>query len=245
MVRFRWLYPSVITLGVVACGSDSGGGGPAAAPDIIDIVADANRDGVVDDKNGPGARERMGHDGGRVVHRQPRRRRHGRQARLRGRDHQRTSRPRSTSRVFQVSAWPTAPADAEGVVSIDPEAAESVRIFRDNPDGTQSLVLGSMGPCTSAADCTYALEYRFPQAEVVTGVTFRIEGRRFKGMPMPSLNPQDDGKKSLWTGVVDVAYSVAKVGHGRALRHQRRARRLRPPEAPRRALADVRQHGPA
>ncbi len=213
MVRFRWLYPSVITLGVVACGSDSGGGGPAAAPDIIDIVADANRDGVVDEKTD---QERENEwdmkvgasfianlddddmDGKRDC------------------EDEVINGPADLAdlALFRVSAWPTAAADAEGVVSIDPEAAESVRIFRDNPDGTQSLVLGSKGPCTSAADCTYALEYRFPQAEVVTGVTFRIEGRRFKGMPMPSLEPQDDGKKSLWTGVVDVAYSVAKVGTG-------------------------------
>ena len=115
----------------VWCG-DGGGGGPAAAPDIIGIVADANRDGVVDEKTD---QERENEwdmkvgasfianlddddmDGKRDC------------------EDEVINGPADLAdlALFRVSAWPTAAADAEGVVSIDPEAAESVRIFRDNP----------------------------------------------------------------------------------------------------------------
>ncbi len=214
MVRHRWLTSGIMAVGVVACGSDdSGGGGAGGPPDTIDIVADTSRDGLVN-ADDPKDQERESEWDATVG-----------ASFIANLDDDDSDGKRDCEdeiingsgdlldlAVFKITPWPSAPKDGEGVVRIDPEAAESVRIFRDNPDGTTKLVLGSMGACTSTSDCTYALEYRFPNPEVVTGVTFRVEGRRFKSMDMPSLNPQDDGKKSLWTGFADLTYSVEKVG---------------------------------
>ncbi|MBK7580108.1 MAG: hypothetical protein IPI67_07860 [Myxococcales bacterium] len=215
MFRYRWFTSGVITLGVVACGSDDSGGGSSGPADIIDIVADANRDGVVnadDPKDQDREAEWDATVGASFI------------ANLDDDDSDgkrdcedeiiNGEADKLDLATFKVTPWPTAPKDGEGVVRIDQEAAESVRIFRDNPDGSTKLVMGSMGACTASTDCSYALEYRFPNAEVVTGVTFRIEARRFKGMDMPTLNPHDDAKKSLWTGFVDLTYSVEKSGKG-------------------------------
>jgi protein-arginine deiminase len=212
MFRYRWLTSGVLTLGAVACGSDSGGGGGTSGPtDTIDIVADQNRDGLVDAATD---QERETEWDAKVG-----------AAFIANLDDDDNDGKRDAEdeivngpadqldlATFKVTAWPTAPKDGEGVVRIDPEAAENVRIFRVNADQSTTLVLGSKGACTDSADCSYTLEYRFPNADVVTGVTFLIEGRRFKGQPMASLNPQDDGKKALWTGFAELSLSVEKAG---------------------------------
>jgi protein-arginine deiminase len=213
MIRFRWLTTGVVSLGVLGCGGGSSGGGGAPPADIIDLVADTNRNGVLDE-NDPTEQQREAEWDATV----------GASFIANLDDDDGDGRCDAEDElinggadladfaVFKVAAWPTVPKDGEGVLRIDPEAAESVRIFRDNPDGTTSLVLGSIGPCTSTSDCTYALEYRLPNGDVLTGVNFRIEARRFRGMPLDSLNPQDDAKKSLWSGFVDLSYSVEKLG---------------------------------
>ncbi|MBK7580102.1 MAG: hypothetical protein IPI67_07830 [Myxococcales bacterium] len=214
MSRYRWLTSGVVGLGLVACGSDDpGGGGSPAQTDVLDIVADTNRDGVVnasDPKDQDREAEWDATVGASFIANLDDDDSDGK----RDCEDEIVNGPADLLdlAVFKVTPWPSAPKDGEGVLRIDPEAAESVRIFRDNPDGTTKLVLGSMGACTSASDCSYALEYRFPNAEVVTGVTFRIEARRFKGMDMPTLSPADDGKKLLWTGFVDLTYAVEKAG---------------------------------
>ena len=216
MVRYRWLTSGVLSLGVVACGSDdSGGGGNQGPPDIIDIVADTSRDGLVvaeDPKDQEREDEWDATVGASFIANLDDDDNDGK----RDCEDEIVNGPNDLLDLapFKVTAWPTAPKDGEGVVRIDPEAAENVRIFRENPDGSTQLVLGSMGPCTSATDCSYTLEYRFPNADVVAGVSFRVEGRRFKGMPMASLEPQDDVKKLLWSGLLDLSYAVEKVGTG-------------------------------
>ncbi|MBK8999667.1 MAG: hypothetical protein IPM35_28455 [Myxococcales bacterium] len=183
-------------MGVVACGSDdSGGGGNQGPPDIIDIVADTSRDGLVvaeDPKDQEREDEWDATVGASFIANLDDDDSDGK----RDCEDEVVNGPNDLLDLapFKVTAWPTAPKDGEGVVRIDQEAAENVRIFRENPDGSTQLVMGSMGPCTSAADCSYTLEYRFPNADVVAGVSFRVEGRRFKGLPMASLEPQDDVK---------------------------------------------------
>jgi protein-arginine deiminase len=97
-------------------------------------------------------------------------------------------------------------------VRIDPEAAENVRIFKLSPTGAHTLVMGSMGPCTSPGDCTYQTEHRLTVEETRAGARFAIEARRFRGMPMPTLVPgpgQDiQAKKLAWTGYVEPFYVV-------------------------------------
>jgi protein-arginine deiminase len=113
--------------------------------------------------------------------------------------------------TIAVSGWPTADAGAHGVLSIDAESAENVRIFKLGTFGTATLVLGSIGPCTSPTDCTYTLSHKLTPEETIAGVSFGIEARRFRGMPLASLDPGSDmhAKKLAWTGYVDLSYIVA------------------------------------
>lgn len=210
MFRYRWLTSGVITLGVVACGSDDSGG--SSPPVIIDVVADSNRDGLAkaDDKTdqdreaewdatvGASFIANLDDDDSNGV-------RDCEDEIING------DADKLDMALFSVSGWPSAPEDGEGVLRIDAEAAESVRVFRDD---TGQLVMGSMGACTGTGDCNYVLEYRLSNAEVKSGLGFRIEGRRFKGMPLPTLNPQTDAKKLSWTGFVDLSYAVEKKGKG-------------------------------
>ncbi|MBK7583683.1 MAG: hypothetical protein IPI67_26250 [Myxococcales bacterium] len=213
MFRYRWLTSVTLTLGAVACGSDSGGGGSAAPPVVIDLVADSNRDGVVDaltDQEGEDQWDaKVGAsfianlddddlDGKRDC----------------DDDIINGEADKLDLATFKVSGWPDAPPDAEGVVRIEPEAAESVRIFKQNLDGSTPLVMGSMGACSTAGDCSYVLEAKLTNAEVLAGATFLIEGRRFKGMDMRTLNPASDEKRNAWTGLVDLSYEVDKAGTG-------------------------------
>jgi len=56
------------------------------------------------------------------------------------------------------------------------------------------------------------LEHTLNTDEVIAGITFGIEGRRFKGMPLPTMPPNDDAKKNAWTGYVDLSYEIKDGG---------------------------------
>ncbi len=122
--------------------------------------------------------------------------------------------------TFLVNSWPTAPAGATGVVRIDQDAAESIHIFKYVEGVGPTLVLGSTGACTSPNDCSYVLEHRLTEDETKAGVTFGIEARRFKGLPMASLpvpaGMTYDDYKNQWTGLVDLSYEV-QAGDGSLL----------------------------
>lgn len=119
--------------------------------------------------------------------------------------------------TFVVRAWPEAPPDAQGKLALDPESAQSVRIFKKNLDGSWALFLGSFGACTAPTDCTYQVEATISADEIHAGVTFAIEARRFKGQPLASFptlqgGETDDAKKNLWSGLVDLSFSIDAEG---------------------------------
>jgi len=195
----------VAALGIVGCGSDSsGGGGPP--PKVIELVADVNRDGLIDtaDIEAPGDQwdAQLGAsfianlddddlDGVRdcddeIIN---------------------SDADMWDLATFAAAQWPDAEEQATGLVKIDAESAENVRIFKRNLDGSMALVLGSLGACTSQSDCTYSTEHTLTTEEVRSGILFYIEARRFVSMPMPSLDP---AKKATWTGFVDMTYQVEK-----------------------------------
>ncbi|MFO0564724.1 MAG: protein-arginine deiminase family protein [Polyangiaceae bacterium] len=213
MLRYRKWTPLAAVLGAVACSSDSGGGGGTTKPppEIIDVVADTNRDGVVnaEDPTDQDREDQFDTTAGSsfIANLDDD---DGDQKRDADDEIVNGDADKLDLAEFRVTAWPTSPKDGLGVVRIDQEAAESVRIFKQNPDGSTVLVLGSTGACTSASDCKYVLEHKLTLAETQAGVTFLIEARRFRGMWLASLSPGDDAKKNTWTGNVDISYSIER-----------------------------------
>lgn len=211
--RYTWLPLGIAALGLVGCGSDtdSGPGTKTPAPNVIDLVVDANRDGLAkaDDKADQDREEEWDATVGASF--------------IANLDDDDLDGKRDCEdeivngdadaldlAKIVVSAWPDAKDDASGVLKVDQESAESVRIFKQGTDGVWTLVMGSVGPCTSPSDCTYAVEHRLSFEETKAGVTFGIEARRFKGMAIPTMPENDDAKKNAWTGLVDLTYEVQK-----------------------------------
>ncbi len=155
MLRYRKWTPLAAVLGAVACSSDSGGGGGTTKPppEIIDVVADTNRDGVVnaEDPTDQDREDQFDTTAGSsfIANLDDD---DGDQKRDADDEIVNGDADKLDLAEFRVTAWPTSPKDGLGVVRIDQEAAESVRIFKQNPDGSTVLVLGSTGACTSASD---------------------------------------------------------------------------------------------
>ena len=221
----RWLPIGIglASLGLSACGSSGGGGGGGGTtpppPTIIDVVVDANRDGVVkaDDPADQDLEETWDNATGASF--------------IANLDDDDMDGIRDAEdeiingeadlldlATFSTTGWPTADEGATGVLSIDAESAESIRVFKLAPGGQATLVLGSMGPCASVNDCSYVLEHELTPEETVAGATFAIEARRFRGMPMASLPlaPGQDvqAKKLAWSGIVDLSYRVQTADKG-------------------------------
>ena len=113
-------------------------------------------------------------------------------------------------------AWPKAPDGAIGHLTIDPESAESVRVFKVLPDQTAVPILGSTGACTAPTDCFFTYETTFTTDEVRSGLYLVIEARRFKGQwlasfPLIDAKKTDEAKKHLWSGLVDLAYDIKEA----------------------------------
>lgn len=210
----KFLPIGVTVLGVAGCGGGDSGGGGTPPKDIIVIAADSNRDGVVTDADLEHPGDQWDKTIGAIF--------------IANLDDDDSDKVRDCDdekinsdtdladlATVVVAGWPTVEAVAVGVVKIDAESAESVRVFKKGLDGSTSLVLGSIGPCAAAADCTYKLDHQLTNEEVKAGVTFYIEARRFVGQPLASLEPYDDQtKKMAWTGFVDLTYQVEKPGVG-------------------------------
>ena len=189
--RLLPLATSLAAMGITACGSSgsSGGGGPGKVVERIDIVVDANRDGIAnlddDDSNG-----------------------------VRDADDDIVNSPADFwdfARI-RVSGWENVAEGSRGVVRIDQEAAESIRIYKFAVGQPAELVLGSQGACDAPQTCSYSLEYQLSFEETRDGVEFGIEARRFRGQPLPSLEVPAGGdvqaKKNAWDGFVNLSYEV-------------------------------------
>lgn len=101
--------------------------------------------------------------------------------------------------AIQIQPWPDAPEGAQGVFSLDALSAENVRIWRKGADAQYTPAAGSVGSCADKnAPCQFVTELKLSTEEVRAGITLGIESRHFR----TSLEP------GAWTGMVDLAYSV-------------------------------------
>jgi protein-arginine deiminase len=173
---------------------------PAPPPTVIDIVVDANRDGVVSPEDaadqerenewsaefGAAFLANLDDDDDNAV-------RDADDEVVNG------ATDETDLATIVVRPWPDAPEGATGAFAIDALAAENVRIFKKGLDGAWVLSLGSLGPCTDATQpCTFVPQLSLTQEEVRAGVTLGIEARRFR------VSIKDEN----WSGMVDLSYSV-------------------------------------
>lgn len=184
-------------------GEGGAGGGttttPPEPPKVIDIVVDANRDGKVDAadpadqdlenewnaETGAAFLANVDDDDGDKI-------RDADEDYVNGPDDELDLAP------ILVSAWPDAPDGATGVLHIDPDSVEKVRLWKKTADGAWYLVGGSVGPCNEEnPTCTPTFDVTFSTDEVRAGVTLGIEGRDYR-------RSLDTG----WTGTVQLGYQV-------------------------------------
>jgi protein-arginine deiminase len=206
--RRRW-FPLGLSLLVclAGCGGDEEGdaaqaslGPPTPPPTVIDIVVDANRDGVVspdDPADQDGENEWNAKTGASFL------------ANLddddnnsaRDADDEVVNGPADEADLatILVRPWPDAPDGASGVFAMDALSAENVRLYKRGLDGPWYLVAGSIGPCVTDSDACQAVpQWSLSIEEVRQGMTLGIEARSFRRSDEPGT----------WTGVVDLAYSV-------------------------------------
>ena len=193
-------------LGSVGCGDDSGtggtggtGGGPAAGP-TVDIVVDADRNGVADaasEADQAGEMEYQGNVGALF---------------LPNLDDDDSDGYRDSDDVkvagngdeldlatFKLTACEDCPKGSTGLLEIDAESAKNVRIFAFDPAAkTWALVAGETNWCMDEApECTPVASWAVSSANVKAGVTLGIEARDV-------IRSTEVG----WIGVVDLKYSV-------------------------------------
>jgi protein-arginine deiminase len=206
-------------LGLLACdggantggvGGGGGAGGSGPPPALIDLVVDANRDGVAsvadasdanddvwDTTTGASFLPNIDDDDGDE---------------LRDCDEELppVGEDEKDLAPVLVKAWPEAPDGATATLTLDEKSGDAVRIWRKGADGAYSLVLGATGcdqqeklPLTEAeynADsiCTPALSLSLSTDDLRAGVTFGLEGRYFR----KSLSD------SAWNGQVQLTLAV-------------------------------------
>ena len=215
MRRSRALWPitAMVLAGASGCGDDSvedDGGSPSGATGgnqtpatIIDIVVDANRDGVVDAAD-PGDQD---------IEDQPLSATSGAVfiANLDDDDGNKIRDAEDTAinagediadiAPIVVSAWPEAPDGATGWLYLDELSSQNVRMHKQNADGTWSLVAGVMTDCSAAnPDCQFGGATVLTTEELRTGVILGLEGRDFiRSTAQP------------WQGQVDLSFQILDV----------------------------------
>ncbi|NUQ75544.1 MAG: hypothetical protein HUU21_18520 [Polyangiaceae bacterium] len=212
--RRRW-FPLALSLlvGIAACGDDDSADStqtttkppdppppPPPPPTVIDIVVDANRDGVVNpddpadqDKENEWTAEtgasflaNLDDDDDNAI---------------RDADDEVVNGENDDKDLatIVIRPWPDAPDGATGVFAMDALSAENVRLFKRGLDGPWYLVAGSIGKCVTASDpCQAVPTWNLTIEEVRQGMTLGIEARRFRTSDDPDT----------WTGMVDLSYSV-------------------------------------
>ena len=108
-----------------------------------------------------------------------------------------------------IVGWPTAPDGAKGTRPLDEASVGAVRIWKKTAAG-YDLVLGSVGECTSAKDCTPTATLAIGTDDVRAGVSLFLEGRHFRM-----------STKDAWTGDVSLTWSIADA-EGKKLTNAKR-----------------------
>lgn len=198
--------------GYVAVSDVKNGGGDIAGADavadvvvvplpVVDLVVDANRDGIADpasaddqkyanvfdEKHGASFLANVDDDDGDKV-------RDADDEDVNGEDDE-----KDLARIV-MPAWPLAPNGAVGKLKLDKIGAENVRLFLKVPDGSWVKLLGQFGPCTGPDDCTVLEDAGLDTDTLRAGAVFGIEGRRFR--------PNSDD----WNGLVTVTLAVTADG---------------------------------
>jgi protein-arginine deiminase len=226
LTRGRWLVALVAlsSLAVVACdgggsvgtggtgntgqgGGGQGGGGSPPTGAVVDLVVDANRDGVANldgsDEAGEDAFSatagasflaNLDDDDGDEI-------RDADDEAVNGAEDEKDLAP------ILVRAWPDAPDGATGTLTLTSNQVDAVRIWKKNADASWSLVLGATG-CHNVNEIPWTAEEQLPCTpqptaalstdELRAGVTLGIEARNFR---------MGDGA-SDWDGMVNVALAV-------------------------------------
>jgi len=97
-----------------------------------------------------------------------------------------------------VTAWQAAPDGTTAKLSVGPLEAQNVRIWRHLPDTTWVLVLGNAEFCKTSATCAVKTTAGLSTADLREGVELGVEGRKFRMSTAPSA----------WDGVVHLAMDV-------------------------------------
>lgn len=182
-------------------GGQGGQGGAAPVHPVIDLVVDANRDGVAklgdaDDEAGKGAFEAQ-RGASFLVNFDDDDKDHVRDVddvKINGADDLLDLAP------IVIAAWPDAPAGAVGTVTLDDASVSAVRIWKKKA-ADYELVLGSVGKCISAKTCTPTAKLVVTTEDVRAGVQLLLEGRHFRM-----------SKSDAWTGEVKLSWSIADAG---------------------------------
>ncbi len=213
MTRFRPTgIAALALLGAVGCGDDpeKKGGPPPDPLPAINILVDANRDGVVDDAD-DAVELPWGIEGGAVF--------------LPNIDDDNLDGILDGDTPFvdivvgdnefdrfdlaqiQVRAWDAVPEAGVGTLTIDPMSLPHVRVHRLLPDGNWVPVVDAEALCEGPDPiCDNAVLVN--AADIAAGVTFGIEGRRPAGVPAALSVDPASGQTVAWSGYVEVAFAV-------------------------------------
>lgn len=85
---------------------------------------------------------------------------------------------------IRVAPWAKMPEGATGEVALEAEDLKYIRVFRKVGDAEWDLVAGSVGACSDpkpgAADCKYVQKFKVSSAEILNGAEFGIESRQLR-----------------------------------------------------------------
>lgn len=203
----------------VGCGGDENGNGnedddggsggsPPAVTEDINIIADTNRDGVVDDYDNEGEELWTIDKGAIFLPNLDDDNLDG----LRDRDTLENDGEADTVdfALVHIGAFADAPDTAVGRITIDTWAMPHVKIHKYTDALGWHLVGGSHGPCGAGGDmaCEFAVPViELTADEVKQGVILGVEGKTLAGLTN-STSPDPSGAIVPWSGLVQLDYSV-------------------------------------
>ena len=193
---------SIAWIALVAAGCDVAGGADASkdvvvapAVPVIDLVVDANRDGVAKADDPTDQDNETKHDDkfGAIF--------------LPNLDDDNGDRIEDFYDLVEVDAedakdlapitlrgWKKAPAGTNGTLTVEP--ADKIRVW-GKVDGSWALLAGAFDTCDGADNCNPAAEVPVPEAFLRDGIELAIEGREFR-----------KDAKTGWDGIATVKLTV-------------------------------------
>lgn len=208
VIFVRGASGAFLCLAIAGCGGDDESLPPAALPDYVDLIADTNRDGLLDLSDNDGEAEWSVVKGAAFL------------ANLDD-DDQDGVRDGEDTRVnvdgdnvwdaydltpIALAQWPGIPAGAVGKITIDAASAAHVRMFKKLLDGSFAIV-GGAGACDGQTACNPAV-ITLTADEIKVGAELFIEGLRLTGMPDAVSVDGASGQPVPWSGNVELRYQI-------------------------------------